>query len=121
LTVLSVLTGFCQASNYDPSYRYSVSDLQADFRFLRANLEKAHPNLYLYTPKAELNLFFDNLYKSITGPMTETEFYNLITLLNSKIKDGHTMFLPGQTALDYGNQNQKFFPFTWLCQVTNFM
>ncbi len=43
--------------------------------------------------------------------MTETEFYNLITLLNSKIKDGHTMFLPGQAALDYSNQNEKFFPF----------
>ena len=111
LTVLPALTGFCQGSNYDPSYRYSVNDLQTDFRFLKTNLEKTHPNLYSYTPKAEFNLLFDSLYKSITRPMTETEFYNLITLLNSKIKDGHTMFLPGQAALDYSNQNEKFLPF----------
>ena len=43
--------------------------------------------------------------------MTEMEFYNLITLLNSKIKDGHTMFLPSQAALDHGDQNENFFPF----------
>ncbi len=111
LTVLFTLTGFCQGSNYDPSYHYSVSDLQADFRFLRTNLQKTHPNLYLYTSKPKFNLLFDSLYKGITHPMTETEFYNLITLLNSKIKDGHTMFLPSQAAMDYSNQNENFFPF----------
>jgi C-terminal processing protease CtpA/Prc len=39
------------------------------------------------------------------------EFYNLITLLNSKIKDGHTMFLPSEGASNHFNQNGKFFPF----------
>ena len=74
-------------------------------------LERTHPDLYLYTPATELNLFFDSLYKSIVKPMAETEFYNLITLLNSKIKDGHTMFLPGERTTDYYNQNGRFFPF----------
>jgi len=43
--------------------------------------------------------------------LTELEFYKLITLLNSKIRDGHTMFLPGQEAMNYSNQKDKFFPF----------
>ena len=108
---LPSLTGFSQKNNYDPDQRYSIKDLQEDFQFLRTNLENTHPNLYLYTSKAEFNLFFDSLYKTIRTPLTQSEFYNLITLLNSKIKDGHTMFLPSETALNYFNENGSFLPF----------
>jgi hypothetical protein len=111
LSVLFALTSFCQSNNYDPTHLYSVNDLKADFQFLRITLEKIHPNLYLYTSKAEFKSFFDSLYNSITTSLTELEFYNLITLLNLKIRDGHTMFLPGQEAMNYFNQKDKFFPF----------
>lgn len=104
------LTSPCQ-SKYNPGHLYSVKDLRADLQFLRTNLEKKHPNLYLYTTKPFFNLFFDSLYHSITKPLTETEFYNLITLINSKIKDGHTMFLPSEDATDYYHQVGKRFPF----------
>jgi hypothetical protein len=110
-TISFTLTGLCQSNTYDPTHRFSVRELQTDFQFLRTKLEKTHPNLYLYTPKTEFNLFFDSLYKSIEIPLTEMEFYNLTTLLNSKIKDGHTMLLPSEKATNYFNQNGKFFPF----------
>ncbi|MGC4038921.1 MAG: S41 family peptidase [Chitinophagaceae bacterium] len=55
--------------------------------------------------------FFDSLYLRIKDSLTETEFYNIITLLNSKIKDGHTMFLPGEKTTEYFNNYSKFFPF----------
>lgn len=103
--------GLCQYNTYDTTFHYSVRELQTDFQFLRTKLEKIHPNLYLYTSKAEFDLFFDSLYTSIKIPLTEMEFYNLITLLNSKIKDGHTMFLPSEVASDYFNKNSKFLPF----------
>lgn len=110
-TASFALTGLSQNNSYNPEHRYSVPDLQTDFRFIRTNLEKKHPDLYLYTPKTSLNLFFDSLYNSIKTPLTGMEFYNLITLLNSKIKDGHTMFLPSEEATNYYNQNGSFFPF----------
>lgn len=105
------LTGVCQSKSYDPAHLYSVSELQTDFKFLQATLEKTHPNLYLYTPKEKLNLFFDSLYKCIVKPLSELGFYNLVTLINSKVKDGHTMLLPGEEAGNYFNENAKFFPF----------
>lgn len=105
------LTGFCQSNSYDPTHLYSVSELQTDFKFLQVTLEKTHPNLYLYTPKEKLNLFFDSLYKCIVKPLSELEFYNLVTLINSKVKDGHTMLLPSEEAGNYFNENAKFFPF----------
>ena len=94
-TILFAFTSFCQSNNYEPTHLYSVNELKADFQFLRTTIEKTHPNLYLYTSKAEFKSFFDSLYNSITTSLTELEFYNLITLLNLKIRDGHTMFLPG--------------------------
>ena len=39
------------------------------------------------------------------------EFYNLLTLVNSKIKDGHSMVLPSEEAGNYFKRNGKFFPF----------
>src|SRR5262249_34499341 len=53
----------------------------------------------------------DSLYGSITTPLTERQFYNSVTLLNEKIKDGHTMFLPGEDAMNYSNTHGGFFPF----------
>jgi hypothetical protein len=108
---LFALTGFCQNNNYNAEHIFSVNELKTDFQFLRTTLEKTHPDLYLYTPKPEFDLFFDSLYKSITKPLTEMEFYDLITLLNPKICDGHTMFLPGEGATAYYNREGKFFPF----------
>jgi Peptidase family S41 len=111
LSLLLTFSAFAQTVNYDPGHLYTTAELKTDFQFLRGKLEKKHPNLYLYTPKAEMNLFFDSLYNSIDKPSAEIEFYNLITLLNSKIKDGHTMMLPGEEATDYFSKNEKFFPF----------
>jgi Peptidase family S41 len=109
--LLFPLSGFTQTLSYNPNHLYSIDELKSDFQVLRKKLEKKNPNLYLYTPKAEMDLFLDSLYNSIVKPSTELEFYNLITLLNAKIKDGHTMMLPGENAMDYFTKNGKFFPF----------
>ncbi|HPG10566.1 MAG TPA: S41 family peptidase [Chitinophagaceae bacterium] len=105
------LTGICQKIIYNPNQLYSVNELQDDFKFLRTNLEKNHPNLHLYTSKEKLGFFLDSLYKCITRPLSEMDFYNLITLINSKLKDGHTMLLPSEEAGNYFNENARFFPF----------
>jgi Peptidase family S41 len=107
---MAAVTGFCQSSLYDPNHLFTVSELQSDFKYLQKKLENKHPNLYLYTSKAEFDHYFDSLYKTIVKPMTVLEFYHLITLLNSKIKDGHTMMLPGEEAVNYFNSKAKFMP-----------
>ncbi len=111
ISVCITTTGICQNPVYNPGKLYSVSELQSDFIFVRAKLEKIHPNLYLYTPKPVLDNFLDSLYKTITEPLTDMEFYNMITLLNAKIKDGHTMFLPGDAATAFMSNTSKYLPF----------
>jgi len=104
-------TGYTQNTPYNPDRLYTVDELKADFRCLRDSIEKIHPNLYMYTPKPIFDTFFDSLYKSITQPLTDMGFYNIVTLLNGKIKNGHTMFLPGDSTTAYFNRNCRFFPF----------
>lgn len=112
--LLLTFKGSGQDLNYNPGKLYSISELKKDLQYIKSKLEKYHPNLYLYTPKEKLDTFFDSLNTCISDPMTDLEFYNLITLINSRIKDGHTMFLPSDDATAYFNNNAKFFPFTIL-------
>lgn len=102
--------GFSQVKPYDASRLFSIEEQQKDFQFIRSKLEKSHVDLYFYTPKPMFDAFMDSLYNSITKPATAADFYHLVTLLNSKIKDGHTMFLPDEAATDYFNEKGKFLP-----------
>ncbi len=111
LNIIFVLTAFCQTDRYNPNHFFSIEELQSDLKFYKLNLQKQHPNLYLYTTKAKFKLFFDSLSISITKPMAALEFYNRITLVNSKIKDGHTMILPSEESTNYFAKNASFFPF----------
>ncbi len=100
-----------QTNNYNPDKLFTTQELKIDFRYLLDSLNKKHPNLYLYTPKQAFQYFADSLYNSTNKPATATDFYNTITLLNAKICNGHTMFLPGDEATAYYSRHSKFLPF----------
>jgi Peptidase family S41 len=97
---------------YDPMKQIPVSLLKSDFRFLRLKLETVHPALYRYTSKVKMDLLFDSLNHSINEPLNEQQFLSLIQLLSEKIKDGHTMFLPGKELSKYDKNEGRFFPFS---------
>lgn len=96
---------------YAQNRSYDKVQLKADLRFLQSKLEKTHPALYRYTPQRSFTIYFDSLANSITRSMNETEFLGLISLLNAKIRDGHTMFLPSVETTNYNNKEGKFLPF----------
>lgn len=96
----------------DADKLYTADQLKADLNFLQNQLDSTHPGLYHYTTKENINTFFDSLSHSIVRPMREQEFLSFIMLLNAKICDGHTMFLPSEAAMIYNNTNGRFLPFT---------
>ena len=108
--LLHVQIGRSQTLPYDPTHLYSAEALKADLSFVHNKLEKVHPGLYRYFARPAADRFFDSLNKVITGPMTGQDFYRLLTLLNSRIRNGHTMFLPGDSAMAYLNRNSKLLP-----------
>jgi hypothetical protein len=97
--------------DYDPGKLYPVDSLKADLRFLQTRLEKMHPGLYRYATRAEITGLFDSLHRVIRRPMNEQQFLSLLMLVQARIRNGHTMFLPGEGASAYNLFLGRFLPF----------
>jgi peptidase S41-like protein len=106
-----VLYGQIRSNHYDPAKLYPVDSLKADLRFLQNKLEKMHPGLYRYSGKAEMAALFDSLNDVIREPMNEQQFLSLLMLVQARIRNGHTMFLPGDSASAYNAFRGRFLPF----------
>jgi hypothetical protein len=70
--------------------RVPPEKLREDFRILRGALEEGHPGIYRYTPKAELDLRFDQAEQALTRPMNVYEFYRVAAPVVAALKCGHT-------------------------------
>src|SRR5579863_7188064 len=70
--------------------KFEPKQLREDFQISRQALEEAHPGLYRYTKKAELDRIFDAAEKSLDHPMDFYEFYRVMALPIAAIKCGHT-------------------------------
>ena len=100
----------CQYDEYRYNHLFSTSECLEDWNLYKTKLEKEHPNLYLYTSQAEMKQFFDSITSSIVEPMNSINFFNLITLVLPKIKDGHTHIFPDPSAIEDNDLHAPYFP-----------
>ena len=108
LLIKFLLFGF--ASFTSGQTLFTVDQLKADLSFYKSKLEQYHPGLYLYSSKAGIDSYFDSLSALITQPLDNLGFYKIITLTSAKIRDGHTLVLPGSETTAYHNKNSRFLP-----------
>ncbi|HZZ76648.1 MAG TPA: peptidase S41, partial [Puia sp.] len=82
----------CSSSHkiYDPQYKYSPVELQADYSLFRHILESSHPSIYWYTKKDSMDYFFDQGFQSLHDSMTEIQFRDVLAYVISKLDCGHT-------------------------------
>lgn len=66
--------------------------LQSDFALFRKALEEAHPALYRYTTKRDMDREFASAEAKLTRPMTLLQFRNVMAPIVAAIKDGHIGF-----------------------------
>ena len=66
--------------------------LKSDFALFRKALEEAHPALYRYTTKRELDARFVRAEARLARPMTILQFRNVLLPVLAPIKDGDTQF-----------------------------
>ncbi len=66
--------------------------LKSDFALFRKALEEAHPALYRYTTKREMDAAFARAEATLTRPMTLLQFRNVLAPVLAAIKDGHIGF-----------------------------
>ena len=80
----------------DTTHSFSPTQLIEDLGFLKESLENQHPGLYWYS-KAKFDQDFDSIVSSIRQPMTEFDFYRVVSAFNAKIGCGHTNILHEDT------------------------
>ncbi len=103
IAVLALVTG-CSHLNTHPrslDHRFSPEVLNADFSLLRSALEEAHPGLYDFRSRVEMDALFDRLQSELSRDMTELEYLQRIAVLNGAIGCGHTAIVPS-----LGTRNQ---------------
>ena len=84
--------------------------LLSDVDFLKNNLEMAQPGLYNYTPKKDLDAFFEEVKNNITNDMSSIDFFRLIAPLSNLIKNGHSILVPSSKWEDYVITSAKLLP-----------
>ena len=94
--------------------KMTVQASQEDFQLFKKMITTIHPNLYLYTPKNELDAKLYQLEKTLTQPLTPVEFFRKLTPIVQAIRNAHTTIRPPQAYLDYVNSTAKRLPMHFL-------
>jgi hypothetical protein len=68
----------------------SPAQMQADFDLMRHALEEAHPGLYRYSTKAQMDRTFDTRRAKLSRPMTRLQFEVVVSQTLASIRCGHT-------------------------------
>ena len=89
---------------------FETGRLQQDFAVFRAVLEKAHPGLYTYSTKQEMDNIFDSVGHTITDPIDMRAFHEKLSFIIDRIGCSHTnLYLP-KTYYDTILRRNYFFP-----------
>lgn len=90
---------------------FSKPQLMQDYEIFVRALKEAHPGLYRYTPKKEMDALFAQTKSNIRERMTEEQFYKLLMPLIVKIRCGHTKwFRKDKTDDRYAFYDNNLFP-----------
>lgn len=96
---------------YDVHKKYTVEQLQFDLAILKDALLKCHPGLFWHQNQETFEANYLQLKNGIKQPMTELEFYSLITPFIGSLKCDHTNLEMSEPFYNLDNNTVKVFPF----------
>ncbi|MBW8683301.1 S41 family peptidase [Chitinophaga rhizophila] len=90
---------------------FTAQELRADLTVIRQALEEAHPGLYRYRSKEEVDRHFTRIGQQLKKGMTEHAFFRLVNPLIAAIGDGHIKFhRQGKPDDPYAFFEEGYFP-----------
>src|SRR5580704_5145373 len=87
----------------------SPASAQADYDLLRKSLEEAHPGLYRYSTKAQIDAMFDSERAKLNQPISRLAFREVVAQTLAAIKCGHTS-LNGDDDVDAATKAAPLLP-----------
>ncbi len=97
LSALILYLGSCHSTTAN---KISVEHLQYDFKVLRKCLEEAHPGLYWYSTKIEMDHYFDSTYALLDHSMPEMEFFKILLPVIARVRCLHTNIIPSKQGIE---------------------
>ena len=94
--------------NHIQNKLYSPKELNEDFNRFRKILEEKTAGLY--TDRVELSRRLEKAEAALTKPMTELEFYRLLTPSMAALRCGHSFLSVSETMETHMRLNAAFFP-----------
>lgn len=88
--LLPASRALAEAENPEPA-RYSVEQLQQDFRFMQDLLVKTHPDPAHSISAQQLGLAYKNIEAQLREPMTRDEAWRVLATLNPLFADAHLL------------------------------
>ncbi|MFZ9386400.1 MAG: S41 family peptidase [Chitinophagaceae bacterium] len=88
-------------SSFSPEKKYAPAQLQDDYTVFRKTLETHHPGLYWYTPREQMDHYFEAGQKQLNDSLTEGQFRKLLSWVIAKINCGHTTIRPSKSWNKY--------------------
>jgi hypothetical protein len=111
--LLALILGSCgvSRSSFSPSKKYSPEQLDKDYAIFRGALEESHPGIYWYTPKNEMDNYFDWGKTQIKDSLNEEDFRKVLSYVISKLNCGHTVVRSSKAFMKYRDTTiNKIFP-----------
>ncbi|MFC5549558.1 S41 family peptidase [Massilia aerilata] len=79
---------------------YSAAAMQQDFRFMRAEIDRIHPEPGLFTSREALRKAYDQVEAQLRQPLTRDQAWRALATLNPVFADGHmSVVFPDLQAL----------------------
>lgn len=98
LFIILIATSCSYKKNFNSKIRskHAPQDLKNDLQIIKYSLEQAHPGVYWYISKENLDFKFDSVKNLITDSMSSINFYRMVAPVVSAVKCGHTRLVyPG--------------------------
>lgn len=91
--------------------KFTTNQLSADFALFKQALTEAHPGLYRYNTKEQIDCLFSHTDSLLDHEMTQHEFYQVLLPVVAQLKCGHTKLHPESNWTDnYFYGSEKLFP-----------
>ncbi len=112
IAVIFLQTGCLSKRNNAEQKIIKASALKVDLDILLKTLEEAHPGLYWYSDKKNMESYFDSTKASIQHDMTRIKFFKLLLPVIANIKCVHTSLrLPSDSTKRDAYQFTNLLPF----------
>ncbi len=99
------------AQQTNPEREIPLSLLKTDFSIFRKTVEEAHPGIYWYVGKKDMNAYFDSVYASIDKPLNDIDFYKLMMNIVAHLRCVHTSISLSQERERAAASHLKLLPF----------